>query len=273
MANLEQELSGAPLSLKLASHEEILSIFMAIPYSLFSLLLRGIPLCSERLGQDKYMQMVDKKIEDYCIAKSDLPSTDCDRIEEYTKANVHGAQMLIGKMEASFIGFLLRSIEARRVLELGTFTGYSALAMAENLPEDGEVFTVDINESTVKLAKKFWSQSTHGSKIKSLMGSGLEVIPKLSGLFDFVFIDADKRNYIEYLKLTVPMLSPRGMIVIDNVLWSGKVIPEADLDLSEHRDRNTEFIRLVNDYIATEPNLYGTLLPIRDGMFLVKKKN
>ncbi|RPJ77888.1 MAG: O-methyltransferase [Alphaproteobacteria bacterium] len=217
------------------------------------------------------MQMVDKKIEEYCISKSTLPSNDCDRIEEYTRANVHGAQMLIGKMEASFIGFLLRSIEARRVLELGTYTGYSALTMAENLPLDGEIITVDINETTVKLAREFWSQSEHGHKITSVLGSGLDIIPTLKAPFDFVFIDADKRNYIEYLKLAVPLLSPRGMIVIDNVLWDGKVLQDTSLDVSEHRDRNTEFIRKVNDYIATEPTLYGTLLPIRDGMFLVKK--
>lgn len=219
------------------------------------------------------MQMIDKKIEEYCISKSTLPSTDCDRIEEYTRANVHGAQMLIGKMEASFIGFLLRSIEARRVLELGTYTGYSALAMAENLPLDGEIITVDINETTVKLAREFWSQSKHGHKITSRLGSGLDIIPTLTAPFDLVFIDADKRNYIDYLKLAVPMLSAKGMIVIDNVLWDGKVLPDATLDVGEHRDRNTEFIRKVNDYIATEPTLYGTLLPIRDGMFLVKKTN
>lgn len=218
------------------------------------------------------MQLVDKKIEEYCIAKSDLPSPDCNRIEEYTRANVQGAQMLIGKMEASFIGFLLRSIQAKRVLELGTFTGYSALAMAENLPSDGEVITVDISEATVTLAKEFWKQSVHGHKIKSILGSGLDVIPTLNTPFDFVFIDADKRNYIDYLKLTVPILSSQGIIVIDNVLWSGKVLPDAILDTNEHYDRNTEFIRLVNDYIASEPTLYGTLLPIRDGMFLVKKK-
>ena len=218
------------------------------------------------------MQIVDKKVEEYCIAKSSLPSADCERIENYTRANVHGAGMLIGKMEASFIGFLLRSIVAKRVLELGTFTGYSALAMAENIPEDGEIFTVDINEKTVSLAQDFWKQSVHGHKIKSLLGNALEIIPTLKAPFDFVFIDADKRNYIDYLKLTVPMLSPSGVIVIDNVLWGGKVLPDAELDMEEHRDRNTEFIRLVNDYIASEPTLYGTLLPIRDGMFLVKKR-
>lgn len=219
------------------------------------------------------MQMVDKKIEEYCIAKSNLPSPDCDRIEEYTRANVHGAQMLIGKMEASFIGFLLRSIDAKRVLELGTFTGYSALTMAENLPDDGEIFTVDINQDTVALAKDFWKESKHGHKIKSLLGSGLDIIPTLKAPFDFVFIDADKKNYIEYLKLTVPLLSSKGIIVIDNALWSGRVVPGSEAEGNKLIDSNTEFIRKVNDYIAGEPTLYGTLLPIRDGMFLVKKKN
>lgn len=217
------------------------------------------------------MQITDKKIEEYCLSKSDLPSNDCQSIEEYTRANVHGAGMLIGKMEASFIGFLLRSIKARRVLELGTFTGYSALAMAENLPSNGEIITVDINKETVDLAKGFWAKSAHGHKIKSMMGSGLDIIPTLTGKFDFVFIDADKRNYIDYLKLTVPMLSENGMIVIDNVLWGGQVLPGSESTGSDLRDRNTEFIRAVNDYIAESKDLYGTLMPIRDGMFLVRK--
>ena len=218
------------------------------------------------------MQITDKKIEDYCISKSNLPSKDCLSIEEYTKANVSGARMLIGRMEASFIGFLLRSIKAKRVLELGTFTGYSALAMAEQLPQDGELITVDINHETVALAKDFWEKSVHGHKIKSVIGSGLEIIPTLAGKFDFVFIDADKRNYIDYLKLTVPLLSENGMIVIDNVLWSGKVLPDFVLDENSHNDRNTEFIREVNNYISESSDLYGTLMPIRDGMFLVQKK-
>ena len=218
------------------------------------------------------MQITDKKIEEYCISKSNLPSQDCLGIEEYTRANVHGAGMLIGKMEASFMGFLLRSIKAKRVLELGTFTGYSALTMAENLPENGEVITVDINKETVDLAKGFWAKSEHGHKIRSVMGSGLDIIPTLSGSFDFVFIDADKRNYIDYLKLTVPMLSENGMIVIDNVLWSGQVLPDSESSGNELRDRNTDFIRLVNDYVAESADLYGTLMPIRDGMFLIRKK-
>jgi caffeoyl-CoA O-methyltransferase len=217
------------------------------------------------------MQITDKNIEEYCLSKSNLPSEDCRELEVFTRANIHGSNMLIGRMEASFIGFLLRSINAKRVLELGTYTGYSALTMAENIPADGEIITVDINAQTVEIAKTYWGKSSVGHKIKSVLGNGLDIIPTLTGTFDFVFIDADKRNYIDYLKLTVPMLSPNGMIVIDNVLWGGKVLPETILDQSEHRDRNTEFIRLVNNYIAESDDLYGTLMPIRDGMFLVRR--
>jgi caffeoyl-CoA O-methyltransferase len=217
------------------------------------------------------MQLIDKSIEDYCVSKSNIPSGDCEAIESYTRANVHGSNMLIGKMEASFLGFLLRTIGAKRVLELGTYTGYSALTMAENLAEDGEIITVDTNIETVSLAKSFWAKSQHGKKINSVIGSALEVIPKLEGEFDLVFIDADKRHYIDYLKMTLPRLSRKGMIVIDNVLWSGRVVNGSETSGSQLHDRNTEFIRAVNDYVASDLNLYGTLLPIRDGMFLIRK--
>ncbi len=217
------------------------------------------------------MQITDKKIEEYCVSKSNRPSEFCLALEEHTRANIQGSQMLIGKMEASFLGFLLRSINATRVLELGTYTGYSALAMAENLPSNGEIITLDINQSTVEVAKSFWAKSPHGSKIVSKLGPALEIIPTLAGEFDLVFIDADKRNYIDYLKLTLPKLSKQGIIVIDNVLWSGKVLPDAELNLDVHYDKNTEYIRQVNDFIAQSEDLYGTLMPIRDGMFLIRK--
>ena len=216
------------------------------------------------------MKIVDKEIEQYCIEKSNRPSSDCDKIESFTRANVHGAQMLIGKMEASILGFLLRSINAKRVLELGTFTGYSALAMAENLPIDGELITVDVNDTTVKLAKEFWATSKHGYKIKSMLGEGLKIVPELEGKFDLVFIDADKRNYLPYLEMLLPKLTHQGMIVIDNVLWSGRVLETAKVD-PEEEHRNTKFIRELNNWIAKNNDLYGTLLPVRDGMFLIKK--
>lgn len=216
------------------------------------------------------MKLIDEQIEKYCIEKSNVPSSLCNDLELYTRENVHGAQMLIGKMEASLLGFFIRSIGAVRILELGTFTGYSALAMAEQLPTNGELITLDINEKTVQLAKSYWEKSPHGTKIKSLLGPGLETLNQVQGKFDLVFIDADKRNYLLYLEKSLELLTDNGMIVIDNVLWGGRVV-EAPGD-SEDEHRNTKFIRELNDTIAKREDLYGTLLPLRDGMFLIKKK-
>lgn len=214
------------------------------------------------------MNLVDQRIENYCISKSNIPSSDCEAIENYTRANVHGSHMLIGKMEASIMGFLLRSIDAKRVLEFGTFTGYSALTFAENIAQDGEVITVDINEKTVQLAKDFWNKSKHGHKIKSVLGDGVKIAEEIEGRFDFIFLDADKKSYKKYLEILLPKLTHKGMIVIDNVLWSGRVVEEIG-DQEEHR--NTKFIQELNNYIARNTELYGTLLPVRDGMFLIKK--
>ena len=196
------------------------------------------------------MNIIEPKILQYCIDKSNTPSSLCGELEAYTRENIHGAQMLIGKMEASIIGFLIRSIDAKRVLELGTFTGYSALCMAEELPSDGELVTLDINEKTVELAKTYWAQSPHGKKIKSIIITGLETLKTLNDPFDFIFIDADKKNYLPYLEYAVTHLSEKGMIVIDNVRWSGRVV-EVPSD-TEEEHRNTKFIRELNNTIKKE---------------------
>jgi caffeoyl-CoA O-methyltransferase len=207
----------------------------------------------------------NEKILDYCIEKSSTPSTVADELEQYTKENVDMSMMLVGKMEASILGFLLRAINAKRVLEIGTFTGYSALSMAENLPDDGELITLDINEETTKVAKSFWEKSPHGKKITAKLGPAVEIIPELDGLFDFVFIDADKENYLNYLNICLKKLTPNGMVAIDNVLWSGNVLKEGEVD------KYTSAIKSINDFIGKDESLYGSLIPVRDGIFLVKK--
>jgi predicted O-methyltransferase YrrM len=179
------------------------------------------------------------------------------------------AMMLVGEMEGSLLGFLVRALKVNRVLEVGTYTGYSALCMAENLPAAGEVITLDIDDELTEFSKKHWSQSPHGEKINKLIGPALETIPKLEGEFDLVFIDADKENYLNYLKLCLPKLSQNGIIVVDNVLWSGKVLKDAS-ELGPE-DSSTIHIKELNDYVSGAPDLYGTMLPIRDGIFLITK--
>ena len=210
------------------------------------------------------MNFIDKKIEDYAISKSSLPSKTLDELEIFTKENVEIPQMLIGKMEASFLGFLLRTINAKTVVEIGTYTGYSALAMAENLSSDAKIFTLDINPETTKIAQSYWDMSPHGTKIIPLLGPALETINQIESKIDFAFIDADKSNYLNYLNLCLERLSEKGMIVVDNVLWSGSVLEKSD-------ENSTIGIQKMNDFVSSNENLYGTLLPIRDGMFLIQK--
>lgn len=218
------------------------------------------------------MKFIDLEIENYCILKSNVPSSDCTAIEKFTKENVHGAQMLIGQMEASFLGFLINANQVKDILELGTFTGYSALAMAEQLPNDGSLITIDIDPKTNLIAREYWDKSIHGKKINNLLGSALDLLPEINKKFDLIFIDADKKNYLEYLKLSLSKLNLHGIIVVDNVLWSGKVLENSKLE-NNHYDSNTEYIRNLNNFVAADKNLYGTLLPIRDGMFLITKIN
>ena len=209
------------------------------------------------------MKFIDEKIENYCILKSTRPSKNADMLEKFTRTNVPMSQMLTGPMETSVLGFFIRSINAKRVLEIGTYTGYSALCMAENLPKNGIVYTLDIDEKTTAIAKSFWAKSPHGKKIKSIIGPAKEGLSKIKGKFDFIFIDADKANYLDYFKISLKMLTKGGIIAVDNVLWSGQVLnPE---------DESAKAICKLNDFVAQKKDLVKTLLPIRDGILLVKK--
>lgn len=173
--------------------------------------------------------------------------------------------MLIGEMEASVLRFLISLGQVKTVVEFGTYTGYSALAMAEALPEDGKVWTIDINKETTTLARTYWDRSPHGKKITQILKPGLEAMKDLTGFYDLVFIDADKNNYSNYLDWAVAHLSPNGVIVVDNTIWSGKVLnPEAD-------DKQTQSIVAHNTKAKGLHGFVKTLLPIRDGMFLLKR--
>lgn len=215
------------------------------------------------------MKFIEASIEEYAIKKSNRPSQVVRDLGEATRESVPMSMMLVGEMEGSLLGFLVRALKVERVLEVGTYTGYSALCMAENLPEAGELITLDIDDELTEFSKKHWSLSPHGQKINKLIGPALDTIPKLEGEFDLVFIDADKQNYLNYLKLCLPKLSKNGIIVVDNVLWSGNVLKE--LNELEPDDKSTEHIKALNDYVSASDELYGTLLPIRDGIFLITK--
>lgn len=214
------------------------------------------------------MKFIDENIERYAISKSTIPSVHCQNLANYTRENEPMSMMLVGEMEGSFLGFLIRSTGAKRVLEVGTYTGYSALVMAENLPEDGEVHTCDVEEKD--FTSMYWAKSPAAKKIHLHLGKALETIPQIEGEFDLAFIDADKTNYKNYLEMILPRLSKRGVIAIDNVLWSGSVL-KPDSELGGDENASTRAIKEVNDFVAEHPDLYGTMLPIRDGIFLITK--
>jgi caffeoyl-CoA O-methyltransferase len=212
------------------------------------------------------MSFVPQEIEDYCILHSTQPSHVAKELMNFTRASVHGSNMLIGEMEGSVLKFLIKLGKVKTIIELGTYTGYSALIMAEALPEDGKIITIDLNPETSKIAQTFWDKSPHGKKIQLILKPGLEALATLKGEFDLFFIDADKNNYPHYLDWALGHLSPNGLIVTDNTLWSGKV-------LQAGVDKQTDSIREHNNKARMLKGYTKTLLPIRDGMYLIQRNN
>lgn len=210
------------------------------------------------------MGFISTEIEKYCIDHSTRPSETAKSLEEFTRSGVHGSNMLICEMEASVLTFLIKLGRVKKVLEFGTYTGYSALVMAEQIPDDGKVITIDINPSTIEIAKKYWAMSPHGKKIQQILMPGLEAMKELNEEFDLIFIDADKNNYSNYLEWSLSHLTPTGIIVVDNTLWSGKI-------LQKGLDKQTDSIIAHNEKASLLEGYTKTLLPIRDGMFLIRK--
>lgn len=181
------------------------------------------------------------------------------------------AVMQISPEQAQFMQFLIRLINAKNVLELGTFTGYSALAMALAMPDDGRVITCDINSEWTRNAPTFWQKAKQEMKIDLRLAPALETLHQLleEGLahsFDFIFIDADKTNYVNYYELALQLLSPSGLIAIDNVLWEGKVIDPQEVG------GQTREIRKLNALIKQDSRVHTSMLPIADGLFLIQLK-
>lgn len=210
------------------------------------------------------MSLIAQPIVDYCISHSTTPSMVAKELQEFTQKNVHASHMLIGEMEASVLTFLMKLGGVKTVLELGTFTGYSALIMAEQLPQDGRLITIDQNPQTSQIAQDFWKKSPHGNKITLKLKNGLEALKEIDEKFDLIFIDADKGNYSNYLEWSLNHLSEKGFIVVDNTLWSGKVT-------EPNPDKQTSSIMAHNQKARDLEGYIKTLLPIRDGMYLIQK--
>lgn len=209
------------------------------------------------------MNIVDKKIEDYCRAHTTPLPPVFDELREATYAEMHAPQMQVGLLEGRFLGMLISLINAKRVLELGTFTGFSGLAMASALPEDGKLITCDIDPKATGMAKKFWEKSPHGKKIELKLGPALDSIAQIQEPLDLVFIDADKANYANYWDAVVPKVRRGGLIAVDNVLWSGAV-----LDPQEKSD--FEIVKF-NEHARKDSRVELVMLTLRDGLLLARK--
>lgn len=209
------------------------------------------------------MEFIDPRISEYCAQHTRAENDLLKRLAEETFAKTTAPQMLTGKVEGQFLKMLVKLSGAKRIIEVGMFTGYSAISMASGLPDDGELFTCDISEEYQKIAQRYFDQCRHGKKIKVLLGKAKESIVKLSGAFDLAFIDADKEGYCDYYEQILPKLRPGGIMAFDNALWSGAVLhPQNETDRA---------IDALNKLATDDPRVENVLLSVRDGIQLVRK--
>jgi len=209
--------------------------------------------------------IVPEEIERYAEDHTTPPDDLLRRLADETRATLQAPQMLTGTIEGRLLEFLVFATRARRVLELGTYSGYSAISMAVALPPDGHIDTCEVDEQHAAVARRYIEESGHGDRITIHIGPALETIARLEGEFDFVFIDADKVNYSAYYEALVPRLAGGGLMAIDNTLWSGKV-------LEPDEDPGTHAIAELNDRIARDPEVVAVQLTVRDGVTLVRRR-
>jgi caffeoyl-CoA O-methyltransferase len=183
-----------------------------------------------------------------------------------TKETLPSPGMLTGVVEGRLLELLVYASGARRILEIGTYSGYSALSMARALPPDGRIDTCEISERHAEVARRYFARSPDGEKIRLHLGAALETIPRLDSVFDFVFVDADKPNYENYYELVLPRLAPRGLIAFDNTLGRGRVVGDGD------SDESTRALRELNDLLVADQRVTCVLLSVRDGVTLVRKR-
>jgi caffeoyl-CoA O-methyltransferase len=209
--------------------------------------------------------IVNEEVERYAEEHTTPDGELFERLAAETRAKTSAPQMMVGRIEGQFLATLVRLLDARRVLELGTFTGYSSISMASALPPDGRVITCDVDPEATAIARRYMDESGHGDKIEIKLGPALETIETLDGPFDRVFIDADKPNYRNSYEAALPLLAERGLLIADNVLWSGRVV-------EEDGDESTKAIKAFNEHVRADPRVLSVMLTVRDGMTLVQKR-
>jgi caffeoyl-CoA O-methyltransferase len=211
------------------------------------------------------MNFIDETLLEYSEAHSTPESGLLAELNRETNAHVLSPRMLSGHLQGRFLSMISHMIKPQYILEIGTYTGYSAICLSEGLQPHGRLVTIDINEELESLVRNYFDKAGLEARIDHLTGDAMKIIPALETNFDLVFIDADKINYSNYYELVMPRLNKGGYILADNVLWSGNVIRE------DVHDEDTEAIRQFNDKVKNDPRVENVLLPVRDGIMLIRK--
>lgn len=210
---------------------------------------------------------MNELLEKYILSHIDSEPEILRQLDRDSHVKLLNARMVSGHLQGRLMVMLCRMIRPKRVLELGTFTGYSALCFAEGTDEDTEIHTIEHNDELEDMARSWFSRSDFGHKINLHIGDALELIPNMEGFFDLVFIDADKRQYLEYYEAVLPKVKSGGFVLADNTLWSGKVLG----DIAQN-DAQSLAVSRFNDYIANDLRVEKVILPIRDGLTIIYKK-
>lgn len=213
------------------------------------------------------INIVATEIQDYAENYTSAESKVLAELSQKTYRERADKSMISGFYQGRLLAMLSKMICPRRILEIGTYVGYSTLCLAEGLTANGKIITLDIQPETNKVAKNFWAKSGFDAQIESYLGDASDIIPKIDEIFDLVFIDADKPNYHNYFELAFTKLRIGGIIIADNVLWSGKV-----LDVETNNDESTQALQMFNQKIQTDERVSNVLLAVRDGLTIIRKE-
>ena len=213
------------------------------------------------------MHFLSEELENYAAQHTEDEPLLLQELNKRTHLNVLQPRMISGHFQGRFLSLLSKMVQPRTILEIGTYTGYATLCLAEGLHPEGVLHTIDIKEELTDLQREFFDRSGYGNQIVQHLGKAADIIPSLNTTFDLVFIDADKQNYAYYFDLVIEKMNRGGIILSDNVLWSGKVVEEV-----KHNDKHTQALMAYNQKIKDDPRVETVLLPIRDGITLSRVK-
>ena len=209
------------------------------------------------------MNFISEKLLNYCLSHSSKESEILKELNRQTHIRTLNPRMICGTHQGRLLSIISKIIRPKRILEIGTFTGYSTLCLAEGLEKNGRIDTIDNNFELKKIQSYFFNLSKLQNQINQFTCDAIEILPKLKDKYDLIFLDADKKNYLNYLNLILPLLKKKGVLVSDNVLWSGKI-----LNKKKNKDIETEVLKKFNQQLSNHKNLQTVILPIRDGISL-----